>query len=81
MQQGPLYPSRWSSVQLTRYTFVIGFSPQRRFHRESPDRPDQRSCVEEELTRTFQVRLSAVTSLYPEGGSLLHHGTLRNTPA
>jgi hypothetical protein len=68
-------------IKLTGHTLVVGFSPQRRFHQELLDMPDYRSCVEEELARTFQVRLSVVTALYPESHRLPHPGTLGNTPA
>ena len=57
-------------LQLTGQTLVVGFSPQRRFHQELLDMPDYRSCVEEELTRTFRVQLSVVTALYPESRHL-----------
>ena len=68
-------------LQLTGHTLVVGFSPQRRFHQELLDMPDYRSCVEEELVRTFQVRLSVVTALYPEGRHLSQQGTFGKTPA
>jgi hypothetical protein len=68
-------------IKLTGHTLVVGFSPQRRFHQELLDMPDYRSCVEEELARTFQVRLSVVTALYPESRHLLHQGTFGKTPA
>jgi hypothetical protein len=53
-------------LQMAGHTLVVGFSPRRRFHRELLDMPEYRSCVEQELLRTFQVRLCVVTSLYPE---------------
>ena len=68
-------------LQLNGHTLVIGFSPQRRFHRELLDMPDYRSCVEEELVRTFQVRLSVVTALYPESRHLSQQGTFGKTLA
>jgi hypothetical protein len=68
-------------IKLTGHTLVVGFSPQRRFHQELLDMPDYRSCVEEELARTFQVRLSVVTALYPDSRHLLHQGTFGRTPA
>ena len=68
-------------IKLTGHTLVVGFSPQRRFHQELLDMPDYRSCVEEELARTFQVRLSVVTALYPESRHLPHQGTFGKTPA
>jgi hypothetical protein len=52
--------------QMAGQTLVVGFSPRRRFHRELLDMPEYRSCVEQELLRTFQVRLRVVTTLYPE---------------
>jgi hypothetical protein len=68
-------------LRLTGHTLVVGFSPQRRFHQELLDMPDYRSCVEEELARTFQVRLSVLTALYPEHRHLSQQGTFRKTPA
>jgi hypothetical protein len=68
-------------LQLTGHTLVVGFSPQRRFHQELLDMPDYRSCVEEELVRTFQVRLSVVTALYPESRHLSQQGTFGKTLA
>jgi hypothetical protein len=68
-------------IKLIGQTLVVGFSPQRRFHQELLDMPDYRSCVEEELARTFQVRLSVVTALYPESRHLPQQGTFGKTPA
>ena len=68
-------------LQLTGHTLVVGFSPQRRFHQELLDMPDYRSCVEEELTRTFQVRLSVMTALYPDSRHLSRRGSFGKTPA
>ena len=68
-------------LQLNGHTLVVGFSPQRRFHQELLDMPDYRSCVEEELVRTFHVRLSVVTALYPESRHLSRQGTFGKTPA
>jgi hypothetical protein len=68
-------------LKLTGLTLVVGFSPQRRFHQELPDMPDYRSCVEEELARTFQAQLSVVTALYPDSRRLPRQGTFSNTPA
>ena len=68
-------------IQLTGHTLVVGFSPQRRFHQELLDLPDYRSCVEEELTRTFQVRLSVVTAVSPANRHLPHQRPFRKTPA
>jgi hypothetical protein len=68
-------------LQLNGHTLVVGFSPQRRFHQELLDMPDYRSCVEEELVRTFQVRLSVVTALYPESRHLSQQGTFGKTLA
>lgn len=53
-------------LQMAGHTLVVGFSPRRRFHRELLDMPEYRSCVEQELMRTFQVRLCVITTLYPE---------------
>jgi hypothetical protein len=68
-------------IRLTDDTLDIGFSPQRRFHRELLDLPEYRDCVEEELTRTFRVRLSVVTAWYPENRHLQHPGTFGKAPA
>jgi hypothetical protein len=68
-------------IKLIGQTLVVGFSPQRRFHQELLDMPDYRSCVEEELARTFQVRLSVVTALSPESRHLPQQGTFGKTPA
>jgi hypothetical protein len=54
-------------LQIAGNTLVVGFSPRRRFHRELLDMPEYRSCVEQELLRTFRVRLWVITTLYPEG--------------
>jgi hypothetical protein len=43
--------------------------------------PDYRSCVEEELTRTFRVRLSVVTAAYPESRGLLRNRVFDKAPA
>jgi hypothetical protein len=68
-------------IQLTGHTLVVGFAPQRRFHQELLDLPDYRSCVEEELARTFQVRLSVVTAVSPANRHLPHQRPFRKTPA
>jgi hypothetical protein len=52
--------------QLIGQTLIIEFPLNRRFHRELLDIPDYRACVEEELSRRFQVRLAVGTSLGPE---------------
>jgi len=68
-------------IRLTANTLVVGFPPHRRFHQELLDMPDYRSCVEEELTRTFRMRLSVVTAAYPESRGLLRHGVFGKSPA
>ena len=68
-------------IRLIGHTVVIGFSPQRRFHQELLDMPEYRSCLEEELTRTFRVQLSVVTALYPENRHLPLLDTFGKTPA
>jgi hypothetical protein len=68
-------------LRVNGHTLVVGFSPQRRFHQELLDMPDYRSCVEEELVRTFRVRLSVVTVLYPESRHLSQQGTFGKTLA
>ena len=68
-------------LQLTGHTLVVGFPPQRRFHQELLDMPDYRNCVEEELARTFQVRLCVVTTVCPENRLLSHQRTFGKTQA
>jgi hypothetical protein len=68
-------------IQLTGHTLVVGFPPQRRFHQELLDLPDYRSCVEEELARTFQVQLSVVAVVSPVNHHLPHQRPSRKTPA
>ena len=68
-------------IRLSQGSLVIGFPPQRRFHRELLDMPDYRSCVEEELARMFRLRLSVKTALYADNGDLHHRGTFGKTPA
>ena len=61
-------------IRLIGHTLVVGFPPHRRFHQELLDMPDYRLGVEEELARTFRVRLSVVTRLHPEGRGLRRQG-------
>ena len=68
-------------VKLIGATLIIGFPPYHRFHKELLDMPDYRTGVEDELSRTFQVRLTVATSFHPETRHLPHHGRLGNTPA
>jgi hypothetical protein len=68
-------------IQLTGHTLVVGFSPQHLFHQELLELPDYRSCVEEELARTFQVRLSVVTAVSPANRHLPHQRPFKKTPA
>jgi hypothetical protein len=68
-------------IRLTGHTLVVGFSPGRRFHQELLDMPEYQSCVEEELTRTFQVQLSVVTALDPEIRHPPLQGPFGKTPA
>jgi hypothetical protein len=68
-------------IELTGHRLVVGFSPRRRFHQELLDLADYRSCVEEELLRTFQVRLSVVTMVSPANRHLPHQRPFRKTPA
>jgi hypothetical protein len=68
-------------VQLTDDTLVIGFPPDRRFHRELLDMPEYRGCVEEGFARMFGVRLSVVPALYPESRGLPRRGAFGKSPA
>jgi len=68
-------------IRLTANTLVVGFPPHRRFHQELLDMPDYRSYVEEELTRTFRMRLSVVTAAYPESRGLLRNRVFGKAPA
>jgi DNA polymerase III subunit tau-like protein len=68
-------------IRLIDHTLVLGFPPHRRFHQELLDMPDYRACVEAELARTFQVRLSIVTTLHPERPGLHRRGMFDTTPA
>jgi hypothetical protein len=68
-------------IRLAANILVIGFPAHRRFHQELLDLPDYRSCVEEELTRTFRTQLSVVTAAHPESRSLRHLGVFGKTPA
>jgi hypothetical protein len=61
-------------IRLSGHTLIIGFPPDRRFHQELLDMSDYRACVEEELSRMFQVKLAVATSLYPESRGLRHRG-------
>jgi hypothetical protein len=45
------------------------------------DMPEYRSCVEEELRRTFGVKLSVVTALHPESRAVRRHRVFGKTPA
>jgi hypothetical protein len=68
-------------IRLTDHTLIIGFPPHRRFHQELLDMPDYRACVEDELSRTFRVRLAVATSLHPESRTLRRHRESGNTSA
>ncbi len=68
-------------IRLTADTLIVGFPPHRRFHQELLDMPDYRSCVEEELTRTFRRRLSVVTAAYPESRGFGRNGVCGKAPA
>jgi hypothetical protein len=68
-------------IRLTADTLIVGFPPHRRFHQELLDMPDYRSCVEEELARTFRMRLSVVTAMHPESRGLRRNGVFGKTPA
>lgn len=53
-------------IRLYGRTLVVGFPPQRQFHRELLDLSEYGTAVEEELTRTFGIRLRLMTVLYPD---------------
>src|SRR6266545_1009107 len=40
-------------IRLCERTLVVGFAPQRQFHRELLDLPEYRRCVEKELSKIF----------------------------
>jgi hypothetical protein len=68
-------------IRLFERTLVVGFSPQRRFHRELLDLPEYRRCVEEELSKIFGLELQVVTVLHPERSGPGHKGRFGQTPA
>jgi hypothetical protein len=68
-------------IRLNADTLIVSFPPHRRFHQELLDMPDYRSCVEEELARTFRIRLSVVTAVHPESRGVRRHGVFGKTPA
>ena len=68
-------------IRLTTDTLVIGFPPHRRFHQELLDLADYRSCVEEELARTFRLRLSVITAVHPDSRGLRRGRVVGKTPA
>ena len=68
-------------VRLNADTLIVGFPPHRRFHQELLDMPDYRSCVEEELARTFRVRLSVITVVHPDSRGLRRDRVVGKTPA
>jgi hypothetical protein len=53
-------------IRLLHRTLVIGFSPQRQFHRELLELPEYRGYVEKELSKTFGIELQVLTALHPE---------------
>jgi hypothetical protein len=53
-------------IRLYGRTLVVGFPPQRQFHRELLALSEYGTAVEEELTRTFGIRLRLMTVLHPE---------------
>jgi hypothetical protein len=68
-------------IRLNADTLIVGFPPHRRFHQELLDLADYRSCVEEELARTFRVRLSVITVAHPDSRGLRRQGVFGKTPA
>jgi hypothetical protein len=68
-------------IRLLGHTLLIGFPPDRRFHQELLDMPDYRACVEEELSRMFEVDLAVATALHPESRGLRRHGGFGKTSA
>ena len=53
-------------IRLCGCTLVIGFPPQRQFHRELLSLSEYRTAVEEALARQFGIRLKLMTALHPE---------------
>ena len=68
-------------IRLIADTLIVGFPPHRCFHRELLDMPEYRGCVEEELTRTFRLRLFVATVAHPESRRLRRNGLFGNRPA
>jgi hypothetical protein len=53
-------------IRLCGRILVVGFPPQRQFHRELLDLSEYGTAVEEELARQFGIRLRLTTALHPE---------------
>lgn len=68
-------------IRLFERTLLVGFSPQRQFHRELLDLPEYRRCVEKELSKIFGCELQVVTILHPERSGPGHKGLFGQTPA
>jgi hypothetical protein len=87
--------TQWSSVILFKENPMKHKSPKtyvwndhttnllfhRCFHRELLDMPEYRTCVEEELTRTFGVQLFVATAAHPDSRRLHRNGLFGNRPA
>ena len=68
-------------VRLLDRALVVGFSPQRQFHKELLDLPEYRGCVEKELSKFCGCELQVVTVLHPERSGPGHKGLFGQTPA
>ena len=68
-------------IRLFDRTLVVGFSPQRQFHKELLELPEYRSCVEKELSKTFGIELQVLTALHPERRGPRHKGMFGQAPA
>ena len=53
-------------IRLCGCTLVVGFPPQRQFHRELLGLSEYRTAVEEELARMFGIPLTLMTVLHPQ---------------
>jgi hypothetical protein len=53
-------------IRLCGCTLIVGFPPQRQFHRELLSLPEYRTAVEDELARMFGLQLTLMTVLHPQ---------------
>jgi hypothetical protein len=68
-------------IRLTDDALLVGFPPDRRFHLELLAMSDYRSSVEEELARTFLLKLTLATCLHPEKRTFRREGEFGPSPA